>query len=500
VNRNTKEQILQTGEIKKRSIKGAKWLILMNALGMPSAFLIALLLGRTGPEALGAYALVQVLIGVVTTFVVYGGSPVLSVFMPKISSAVDRGRFFSTYLVLLIAFMAVVLAIFRLYPPLFQYLLQRDFDMRDYGWFILLSVLIVATETLANTASGLMLIKVTSIARQMMRLILLPLVAVLFIFNRSLLLNHGMTWITGGFMAGYALACATCIIGIRKENRFSFQWGFYLPAGFWSFSLATMAGTVFTFLYGNFDRLAVLSIQDVAGLGMYQAVLSVNHLIDLVPQMFGGSLVPMFSSLLATGKEGAILKAYSMLQTAGSTLMTLSALLLISFSREILGLFGDGYESYVYLLVIFCVASVFRSLFFGNTPILIAYEKNYFRLLISSGQIAIQIFGTLFFVSSSGVLAIALSKLAGLMFAQAAYVNFVIRHLKEGFQIPRSYKAGVIIALIVATLRLKAWPDGLAFSCLLLICAWSAFLYFSKITPEYCYRIIKAIKDKQLHS
>lgn len=477
---------LNTGEIRKRSILGAKWLFIMNGLGMPSAFLIALMLGRTGPSVLGSYALVQILLGVISTFVVYGGAPVLAVFMPKIKDSEDRGRFVFTYLLLLLIFMALVLTFFWAFPAIFRFLIQRDYDMRNYGWFILLSVLIVATETFANTASGLMLIKVTAISRQMMRLILLPVVGLLYVFNRQVLLNHGMACIIGGFMAGYIISCLICVIGISRENRFKMRPGLFLPTGFWAFSLATMAATIFSFLYGSFDRLAVLSIQDVVGLGMYQAVISINHLIDIVPQMLGSTLVPMFSALLATGKRDSILKAYDLLQKAGSTMMTLAALFIIAYNREILKLFGENYVSYSYLLSLFCVTSSFRSLYFGNTPILIVYQKNAFRLLVSTVQISLQVVGTLYFLNSYGVLSIALSKIAGLLFAQTAGILYVLYGLNEGFKIPRTYKAGVLVTSVAALLQFLVIPSGIASSSAVFIIGLLFFYFTSGLDmPEF---------------
>lgn len=227
---------LSTTEIKKRSIKGVKWLIVMNGLGVPAAFLVVLMLGRVGPVALGVYALAQILIGVITTFVVYGGAPVLSVFMPKLSGAEDRGRFLFSYALILLGMMTVTLGLFWLFPVAFEFLLQREFDMHNYGWFVLLAGVVVLSETLVNTASGLMLIKAAAIARQMMRLILLPLVAVLFFFKRGFLVDHGMACILGGFLAGYIVATVICTISIARDRRFKMRLGWALPQGFfWAF-------------------------------------------------------------------------------------------------------------------------------------------------------------------------------------------------------------------------------------------------------------------------
>ena len=457
---------LSTEEIKKRSIKGAKWLILMNGLGMPVAFLIALLLGRIGPATLGVYALAQIVVGVVTTFIIYGGPPVLPVFMPKIHNAGDRGRFLFSYTLILFAAMTAALVLFWLFPKSFEFLLQREFDMRNYGWFILLTIVVVAAETLASTADSLMLIKVTAIARQMTRTILLPLVAVLFFFRRDILADHGMLIILGGFFAGYLACTIICAIGIARDPQFQMRTGWMLPRGFWAFSLTTMLATVFTFLYTNFDRMAVLSIQDVKGLGMYQAVISLSSLTGLIPQLLGATLVPMFSTLLAAGKMDAVRKTYDLLHSIGSVLMTFAALFLIAYSNELLALFGNAYSSYSYLLSLFSVQYVVTSLHIGNTPILTALQKNAFRLGTNLMQILIQIGGTLAFAGAFGVPAIALSKMAGVVCSNVASMLYVTKKIGSGFTVPRRYKVGVGIAVACMIARNGLLPPGWGISTL----------------------------------
>jgi len=488
---------LSPTEIKKRSIKGARWLLVMNGMGMPAAFLIVFMLGRVGPAALGVYALAQILIGVITTFVVYGGAPVLSVFIPKLSDAEDRGRFLFSYALILLVMMTVALGLFWLFPKGFEFLMQREFDMRNYAWFLLLAIVIVMSETLANTASGLMLIKTAAIAHQMMRLVLLPLVAVLFFFKREILVDHGLPCILGGFLAGYILAVVICVIGIARDQRFKMQPGWLLPRGFWTFSLSAMMATVFTFLYSNFDRMAVLSINNVEGLGMYQAVLSLSMLIRLVPKMLGTTLVPMFSSLLATGKTDAVRKAYDVIQRTGSILMTGAALFLISYSGELLALFGESYSSYDYLLALFCVQTVITSLYFGNTPILIAYEKNLFRLCVSTFQIIIQIALTIIFITSFGVMAIASAKVIGVIFANVLNIFYVINRISDDFRMPDSYKVGVASALICAIVRIYFLPDGWLTSTAVFLFFSGCFFIGSKITIEEINGIIDLVFSRK---
>ena len=481
---------LSTSEIKKRSIKGAKWLLVMNALGIPSALLIALMLGRVGPAALGIYALAQIFIGVITTFVVYGGSPVLSVFLPTLSCAKDRGRFLFSYALILLAMMALTLSLFWLFPRALEFLLHRDFDMHNYGWFLLLAIVVVMTEMIVNTASGLMLIKPVAIARQMMRMILLPIVGVLYLFKREILIDYGMACILGGFLGGYILSAVICMVSVTGDDRFQIRPGWLLPNGFWGLSLSMMASTILTFLYNNFDRIAVLSINDVEGLGMYQAVISLSMLIGLVPTILGATLVPMFSSLMATGNNDAVKKAYDLLQRTGSFLMTWSALFLISYSGELLSLFGPSYSTYDYLLSLFCVQAVITSLRFGNTPILIAYQKNSFRVKVSIFQILTQIVLTLLFVQFYGVMAIALSKIIGVISANILNVFYVTKKISKNFLIPSCYKVGIAISLVCAIVRIYFLPDGWLISTVVFMIFTGSFFIGSKISVDDINRII----------
>lgn len=473
---------LSPTEIKKRSIKGAKWLLVMNGMGMPAAFLIALMLGRIGPGALGVYALAQIVIGVITTFVVYGGATEFSVFLPKLSCAEDRGRFLFSYALILLCMMTLTLGFFWLFPNAFEFLLQREFDMHNYGWFVLLAFGVVISETLVNTASGLMLVKTAAIARQMIRLVLLPLVVVLFFFKSKILIDHGLACILGGFLTGYILAAVICMTGIARDQRFQMQPEWLLPRGFWGLSLSTMAATIFTFLYNNFDRMAVLTINDVEGLGKYQAVISLSMLIGVVPKMLGTTLVPMFSSLLATGKKDAVRKAYDVLHKMGTILMTGLALFLISYSSELLSLFGDAYSSYNYLLSMFCVTAVITSPSFVNTPILITYEKNLFRFCVSAVLIFTQVLGTLIFTHSYGVLAIAGAKVVGLILAQSANIKRVTYGMKEGFHLPNTYKVGVIVALSCAIIRNGLLPAGWGISTAVFLSAGVCFCVVGRIS------------------
>jgi O-antigen/teichoic acid export membrane protein len=445
----------------------------MNAIGMPAAFLVSLLLGRIGPAVLGTYALAQILIGVITTFVVYGGPPVLSVFIPKLSSAIELGRFLFTYSVILLGIMMLVLALFWLCPNSFEFLLQSKFDMQNYTWFVALAIVIVVAELLAGAASGLMLIKVSAIARQMMRIVMLPMVAALFVWKREILIDYGLPCILGGFVAGYIAAAAMCAFAILSDMRqVRLQVGFFIPPGFWAFSLSTMMATIFSFIYGNFDRMTVLTIQDVTGLGTYQAVLCLSMLIGLLPQIIGTTLIPIFSSLLASENPFAIHKAYQLLQRMGLLLISILSLFIISYCHELLELFGKSYSSYDYLLSLFSVQSVITSLNFLNAPILAIFQKNLFRLTVNFLQLCLQITLTIMFLPTYGVFAVASAKIFGVVFTSIIYMFYVRDRLPINFPVPSTYKITTALAILCMLIKLYVLPIGWGNST-------ATFLFFS---------------------
>lgn len=473
---------LDTSEIKKRGISGAKWLIFMNGVGAAAAFLIAILLGRVGPETLGVYGLAQILISIITTFVVYGGPPVLSVFLPKLSNAEERGRFVSSYLIVLLGMAVVILGIFWLFPEVFEFMLRREFDMKNYGWFIILALVIVGAETMANAASGLMLIKAAAIARQLMRLLLLPVVATLFFFKRGVIVEHGLVTILGGFFVGYVLAGLVCGAAIAREPRFRMRMGWLLPKGFWAFSFSMMMVTVFSFFYGTFDRMVVLSINDVVGLGMYQAVISINMLEEKMPAILLPSVIPTFANLLGANRMDAFKRAFTLLCRWAVVPITLISLVIISFSHQILGLFGKSYVDYAYILSLFAFVRIIRSMSLPTLVIITCLERNKFQFFRPFFQTLAQIGLTFAFLSSYGIIAIAGAKMITAAVASYAGVYYVINHMKMAPRTPLSYKVGIAVGLVVLILRLWVVPVGWTASTLLALAGILIYLGLSRFS------------------
>lgn len=475
---------LSNAEMKKRSVSGAKWLILTNVFGMPAAYLIALVLGQAGPAALGAYALAQIFIGVVTTFAMYGGPAVLRNYMPKIHKADDRGRFLFAYGAIILVLMGAILAAFYVFPAMLEFLLSREFDRKGFGWFVLLTVVVVGSECLIGAASGLMQIKLAAIARLMSRVVLLPLVAGLFFFNRPLLDAYTLEVILAGFLASYGVGALLCIVGLARDPRFHFRIGWHLPKGFSAFAFTSTAAMAFSFFYTNFDRMCVLGISDVVGLGTYQAVISLMMLIEYIPTMLQTAIVPVFSGLHSPEQRPALLRAFVFIRRNAVLLIAPASMAMIAFSREILTLFGPSYGDYYYLLALYSFVSVIRAPAFPALGILVSMEKNTFRLTQSAFQFSAQVILTLLFIKSHGVLAIAGAKMLAGAVSTVAATLYVVYGLKMAPGLGRSYCASLPIALVMVVLRIWVVPAGLLGSTLLCVAGLGFFALGSRLSRD----------------
>lgn len=475
---------LSTAEMKKRSLSGAKWLILTNGFGMPAAYLIMFFLGRTGPEALGAYALAQIFIGVITTFAMFGGPTVLRNYLPKVENSYDRGRFFYSYGLILVGLMSIVLTLFYLFPVLLEFLLQREFNRENFSWFVLLTAVVVASECLMGAAAGLMHIKLAALARMMARVVMLPLVGGLFFFNREILIDYTVETILIAFLVSYGLGALMCVVGIARDTRFKFSMGWYVPAGFHEFALTSTAAAIFSFFYANFDRMCVLGLSDLAGLGMYQAVISLMMLIEYIPNILQTAIVPVFSGLQKPGQHPALMRAFTFVCRNIVLLVTTGSLIMIGFSREILSLFGAGYGEYYHLLALYSFVSVVRAPAFPSLAILISAEKNRFRLSQSVVQITAQVILTLLFIRSHGVLAIAGAKMLAGGISTFVATLYVVYGLKMAPGLARSYRVALLTSSVVLILRIGVVPPGWLGSALLTGGGLLAFAVGSRLSWE----------------
>ena len=490
---------MNTNEIKQQSVIGAKWLFITNAFNIPASFLLAFFLGRTSPEALGTFGLVQVFIGVITTFVVFGGQSVLRNFMAKVTDPVTRGRMLFAYSLMLVSLMVLMLIVFVAFPGLLSFFWRREITAGTYIFFVFFSLFIINSELFSGAIAGMMNIKASTIAQSATRLLPLSAVAFLFFFYRPFLKSNAWLLILNIYLVSYAVGTAISATALFRDNRFKIKIGTYLPKGFMSFCLTTHLASIFSFIYNDVDRLFMFQLGEMGGLGMYQAVISITRFINYAPHILSAALVPMFSSLLACNDQTAIEKTYSIIQRYSVVTISIISLFTISFSHELLNIFGSEYTDYHYILSMFAFTAVICSLFLGNTAILTSYERNTFRLSVSTLQIIIQLFGTIVFISSYGALAVAGFKALGRIVANIINISYVMA-MPLNIKIPRVYLAGISLSGFCFGIKALIVPPGILWSGLMFVGSCLFFFKLGRVTTKDIYELIHIFKKRKFQT
>jgi O-antigen/teichoic acid export membrane protein len=408
-----------------------------------------------------------------------------------------RGRLFFTYALILIGLLSLMALIFASAPGLLEFFLRREITKGIFLFFILFSCVVIGSELFSSAIAGMMNIKVSAIAQSVTRLLPLPKVAFLFFWNRPFLEEHAWALILGIYIISYSIGALISATALIRDKRFELQTRTFIPEGFMSFCLTTHLASIFTFMYHDVDRIFMLQLGELGGLGMYQAVISITRFVDYAPHILGAALVPMFSSLLAGNDSTALKKAYDLIQRYSVITITILSLFVISFSRELLGLFGTEYIDYYHVLSIFGLTGVICSLFLGNTAILTSYEKNFFRLSVSTLQIFIQLFGTFWFINTYGVLAVAGFKAIGRIIANIANIIYVL-FMPLNIKISRVYWAGLVSSGISLFCKVFVFSSGFFWSVSLFTATVVLFVLGGQITLLDIQKVYHIVKQRKL--
>jgi len=77
ISKSTTTHHAERDEILRRTFNGAKWMLYLSATALAAGFCTNVILGRVGVETLGFYSMLMLLVSMVQTFFVFGGSNVL---------------------------------------------------------------------------------------------------------------------------------------------------------------------------------------------------------------------------------------------------------------------------------------------------------------------------------------------------------------------------------------------------------------------------------------
>lgn len=421
-----------TATMKRLARRGVVWVTLVSVAGVPIAYYRNWILGRIGDDGtvLGTYVVVLLLLQIVTTFVLFGGSSVVTNYLPKLEERPDKSRFLASYATISLLAVLVFVTMIQVFPASLEFLVRREVDEQIRLAISVLSPIVVAAQIVLYFLAGLMEFRFSSVLAQT-QVFFISVVGTLGLFafqeafaNSSLLLLAGVVCLANVMV----VAIGGAVIARRLSP---IALGFQLPCGFWRFSGFVHLNTVTTFAYRSIDQICVLAVLGTAELGAYFVLLQYAQLITFVPQRIGQVMLASFSHLIAADTTKELRLAYVKLCRSILILSTGVALVLILFSRPLAAIFGDWAAERHGYLIFLAVAIHLGSLGSVNSMLIMAKERTGLFLANNVTLIIIQLVVTLTFLDRLGVMAVILGKACGILSGQIGLFAIVGMGFKD---------------------------------------------------------------------
>ncbi|HEV2386278.1 MAG TPA: glycosyltransferase [Candidatus Acidoferrales bacterium] len=335
-------------DVRGRIVSGMRWTVWLTALAAPFAYGTNILLARASPETIGTYGLLAVYVGLVSSVFYLGGDAVSIKFLPELGSR-DQARFLGSYFLVICLSLAPWLGLAAARPAGLRYLFGQQANVR----FLLLALGLAPIPIFFFLVNAALKARLDFQHAQMLaRLVTVGsflFYAIVYFGGRGWLNRHPAPILWSAYLTLTALAAG---LGAWRLGRSGIRESggpaaarFFLPRGFWSYTLGTQQVSLLRFLQ-RFDYVLVLDFGGLRALGEYVAVTSLALGIALVNGYFFDTLLPSLTNLLAAGNRAGAAEAFRMhmrivfLVTAATSsgLMLLAAPLTGMFGRNYTGL------------------------------------------------------------------------------------------------------------------------------------------------------------------
>ncbi|MGA9351540.1 MAG: polysaccharide biosynthesis C-terminal domain-containing protein, partial [Anaerolineae bacterium] len=175
-----------------------------------------------------------------------------------------------------------------------------------------------------------------------------------------------------------------------------------------------------------FDQAFVVSRFDLSELGLYRAPLVTAQCVRWMPLILTQTMLPLFSNLLAKREEQYIRFVYARLTRYGVLGTSTVALILILFSRQILGLFGEAYVATSSVLAILSSVFILSAISTVNSSMIVATGRVGWGAVSGLIGSTTQIFLSLMLVDRLGLNGIAIAKVSNLLCITVLNALFVL--------------------------------------------------------------------------
>jgi len=451
---------VQTEQIIKRSVVGAKWVLGLSLVVVPLSYATNIILGRIGSEMLGLYGVVLIFISVITTFFFLGGNQVLVKFLPGIVEQ-DRIGFVLTYSVIVLSLGLLLVFALQLNPRLLTYLLkQQAVALQLWSYFLLLVPIILVLQICLATLQARMEITWMTITGKLPAVLTFLGFAVLSFLWREVFRINGASIIGAVFLVSYLAAVILAIyqVYISFVRPVPFRPKFSLPPGFWYFVAVVHLSTLLVFVLDNFDQAVILWSLDIEQLGLYRAALVTGYFVRWIPLTLMQIVFPLLSNLLAGQETFVLQEAYEKIIRYSGIVTGAVALVVVSFARQVLALFGTDYVSAATAMGILAMVYALSSASTVNSSAIVASGHVGWGLLSGVVGSVLQILVSLLLIGQLGLLAAALGKAGNLLCITILNGWFVWHRLK--LTVDRRVLWLFLIEFLLTAIALVTAPRG----------------------------------------
>jgi len=469
---NESPSAVEATKLLRHSLSGVKWTIGLSALVMPLSYVTNLMLWRTSTEALGVYGLLVVLTSVTTTFLFFGGNPVLVRFIPELPKE-KRLPFVLSYVALSLGLAAAFVVGSWAYPEILSSLLRRDLAGPEMPYLVLLvPIVVLLSITTAILQADLALKEMAVVTR------LTPLVNFVGVFALHLTtvaLSKEDIFLTIATIYTLSLLLPLTValrhVVSRHLREIHRDLHLFFPPGFWTFAGFVHLSTLVVFVIDSFDQLVLLNRFDVEQLGLYRASLVTAQFVRWLPLILTETTLPMFTHLFASQNHDLIPETYERIVQYGALATSLLGVFIAIFAQPILLMFGQAYvESSSSILVILASVFILSALSTVNSSVIVANRA--VRQGMTNGLIGsvLQIGISLSYIGQVGPLAVAVGKAFNLLCITVlnAWLVFRMTGLRPPRRVVTLFAFDALIVWVSQVWAVESWSGLLVRNSLLL--------------------------------
>lgn len=435
--------------------QGAFWVTVTSAIALPSSYLRNLLLGQfddTGDVA-GTFAAIVVLFEFLRTFVLFGGTSVVTHFVPKIREPDAKARFLLVYAAISFGAVAVLLAVASIWRQVFDVVTAGPSTLEERLTLAILTLIFIAHQFCVFALAGLMNFRLSSLIAQLQLFTMLSVLGLGYFFFPDAIREHTLLLfalaIGSSNLLGVVIALRRIIAEVGVPR------GGFLPENFWRFATQVHANTICAFVYSNVDQIYILAMVGREQLGGYFLILQISLLITFIPQRIGQVLLASFSRLIAEGEHDTLIGVYQRLCRLTILLSTTLALGMIFLSRFVVGIFGDWLVADHHYLVILAATANIGCVGSIASMLILSKEKAGVNLVNNVVVIVVQLLVMLLLIPDLGIYGAIWGRLAGTAIGQVGLFWIIRTHISEmGLRVPLDFWVSQLLVLGSALLML----------------------------------------------